>query len=148
MSTLAKVLIVIGVVALLGVGTCVGAGFFLVNKASDVVADLADGGGKTLVLVSPPEVKAALAGPKAAYVGAWRGAGGDFSLDIEADGALRFAKKSGGSDSNVNAPIAAFRGDNIELKAFLTVTLHVTEAPHKVGDHWEITVDGVKMQRK
>jgi len=145
MSTLAKVLIAIGVVAVLGFGACVGAGFFLVNKAGDMVHDLADGGGKTLVLVSPPEVKAALAGPKAAYVGAWKGAG-ENSLTIDQDGAIAFSKNSGGSNSNMNAAIAAFRGDNIELKAFVTVTLKVSEPPHKVGDHWEITVDGVKMQ--
>ncbi len=147
MSTLAKVLLVFGVLAMLGIGTCAAGAFWLKGKATEVAESLADGGGGSIVLVSPPEVKAALAGPKAAYVGAWRGTGTN-ALDIGADGMMRFVKGEGRSDSTMNAPIAAFRGNDIEMKAFITVTMKVSEAPHQVGDHWEMTVDNIKLQRK
>src|ERR1022692_4533640 len=58
MGALGIVLIILGVLFVLGIGTCVGGYFWVKGKVSDLV----DSG--ALDLVSPPAVTAALAGPK------------------------------------------------------------------------------------
>jgi hypothetical protein len=144
MSVLAIVLIVLGTLLLLGVGTCVAGAFWLKGKAEGALGELADGGG--IVLASPPAVKAELAGPRKAYVGSWHGSGGD--LIIDADGNLKFDKhKASGMKESLNAPIAAFVGNDIEIRVLVRMVVKVTP-PHKVGDHWEMTADGVTLERK
>ena len=92
MSGLMIALIVVGALAVLGLGTCV-AGFFLVKaEVKKVAATLGDGG---LVLVSPPAVTADLAGSKKEYVGSWRSKHGS-TLDIEPNGTMRFEKDEDG----------------------------------------------------
>jgi len=146
MSTLAIVLMVLGGIFLLGLGTCVAGAFWLKNKTEGVMSELADGGGG-IILVSPPAVKAELAGPKKAYVGAWHGSGGN-SLVIDAEGNLKLEKHKGGGNESWNAPIAAFSGSDMEIKVLVKVVIKVEKAPHKVGDHWEMTADGVAFERK
>ena len=141
MSPIAIVLIILGSLFLLGVGTCAAGAFWLKGKAEALV----DGGG--LVLVSPPEVKSALAGPKKAYVGDWHGE--DSHLAIDADGNVKFEKHgAGGSNQTYTAPVAAFVGNDIELKIMINVIIKVTRPPHQVGDHWEMTADGIAFTRK
>lgn len=144
LSGLAIALIIIGVVAVLGLGTCV-AGMFYVKAKAEKFADSLDGGG--LILVSPPEVKAELAGPKKDYVGSWRG-GKNSSLDIDAEGNLKLVRDEGGAKETFTAPIAAFQGNDMQVKAFVTLTIPVTSPPRRVGDHWTMTAKGVVFERK
>jgi hypothetical protein len=144
LSGLAIALIIIGVVAVLGLGTCV-AGVFYVKAKAEKLADSIDGGG--LVLVSPPEVKAELAGAKKEYVGSWKG-GKNSTLDIDADGNLKLVRDEGGAKETITAPIAAFSGNDIQMKAFVTLTIPVTSPPRRVGDHWSMTAKGIAFERK
>ena len=147
---LAIVLIVVGVLGVLALGTCAVGAFWVKRKADAVVASIADGG---LVMVSPPAVKAELAGAKKDYVGAWASARGS-TLDIDADGNMKLVKDEdgdGGSREAITAPIASFRGDDIEVKLVVTLTIPVTVPPHRVGSpskHWEMTAKGVVFERK
>ena len=136
------VLAVIGTLAVIGIGTCTVGAFFL---AREVKTQMGDGG--SMVLTAPPEVVAELAGKKKDYVGSWSSARGS-SLDIRPDGTLTLAKREGGSTTNVNGPIAAFRGDDMELKVFVTIPVRVSVAPHLVGAEWQMTAEGIAFVRK
>ena len=144
MSTLAIVLIVLGVLAVLGMGTCGLGALFLAHEAKGGVEQMTEGG--ALILSSPPEVTAALAGAKKDYVGSWVSAKGS-TLDIREDGSLSLVKKEHGQNETMNFPIAAFSGNNIEIKAFVVVTMNVTSPPHTVGDHMEMPLDGITFKR-
>jgi hypothetical protein len=96
--------------------------------------------------VSPPGVTAALAGPKD-YVGTWRNAS-DSTLVIQPTGELIFEKHEGRGSQSVHAAIASFAGDDIQVKVFVSTTIHVSEAPHQVAGRWQITVDGITLQRE
>jgi hypothetical protein len=156
-STLAVVLAVIGGVLVLGVGTCVAAGVYLGDQAKKAIAAVAEGGlvldDGGLVIRShgtgtPEEVKTALAGPKRGYVGSWKGDHGS-TLTIRDAGDIDFVKHdAAGGTSKMNGQISAFVGDGIEVWVLVTMTLKVTEPPHKVGGQWEMTVDGVHLQRQ
>lgn len=142
----AIVLIVLGVLGLVLLGTC-GAGVYFAKRTADrVAAELADGGG--LVLVSPPAVKSELAGAKADYVGSWRASNGS-ELDIAPDGNVHYFKKDlSGASETINAPIASFSGNDIEIKIGVSVFIRVSSPPHKVGAHWEMTASGTTFERK
>lgn len=141
-SSLKTVLIVLGVVMVLGLGTCVGSCLYIKSAASDMVQSMADGG---MPLSSPEEVRTALAGAKKDYVGEWKSAGGS-ELTIDESGSLHIEKKEGNNKNNLSAPIAAFEGDNIIIKVFVKVTFRVT-APKRVGNEFEIVVDGITFRR-
>jgi hypothetical protein len=144
LSGLAIALIVIGVIAVIGLGTCV-AGVFYVKAKAEKFADSLDGG--ALVLASPPEVKAELAGAKKDYVGSWKSAKGS-TLDLDPEGNLKLVRDEGGTKETLTAPIAAFQGNDMQIKAFVTLTIPVTSPPHRVGDHWSMTAKGVTFERK
>ena len=146
MSTLAVVLIVLGVVFLMGLGTCAASLFWLKGKAEGVLKELGDGG-TGMVLASPPAVKAELAAGRKDYVGDWRSTGGS-ELRIDADGNFRFAKGESAHNENYSGAIAAFAGNDIELHILVKVVIKVSRPPHKVGDHWEMTADGIALTRK
>jgi hypothetical protein len=141
---LKKLLIALGIVVVIGsiVGTVVL--FWVQKKVTEVAKDAADGG---LVMVSPPEVVAELAGPKKAWVGEWRGVGNASTLDIDAQGNVKLVRITGSSTEKLTAPIAAFVGNDMEFRAVIKLTIPVSEAPHEVGDHWEMTAKGVKLRR-
>jgi len=146
MSTAAIVLIVLGVLGMLLLGTCAAGAYILKKKATAALESLADGG--ALVVASPEAVKTALAGPRKDYVGWWKSAGGS-SIDIADDGTMRLEKSGEGKGARqtLTAPIAEFHGDDLVVKMLFTMTVHVTAPPHKVGDHWEMTADGVVYRR-
>ena len=50
-------------------------------------------------------------------------------------------------DGSRREAIAAFEGDDIEIRAILKLKIPVTEALHEVGGHWEMTAKGVKLRR-
>jgi hypothetical protein len=145
MSAVAIVLIVLGVLALLGIGTCAAGIFWVRRNADSIMAGLVDGGG--LVLKSPPAVTAELAGAKKEYVGAWRDAKGS-TLDIDAAGDMALMNEENGTKKKLAAPIAEFRGDDIVIKVGLPILIRVTRPPHAVAGHWEMTADGLTLERK
>jgi hypothetical protein len=145
-STLTIVLIILGGIVVLGLGTCAVCVGVVRHETKELAAAIRDGGG--LVTESPPEVKAALLGPKSAYVGTWTGTTGG-SLAIESSGRISIDKHGQGSNRTTlsGLPIAAFQGDDIVLREIVVITLHVTHAPHPVGGHQEMIVDGVTYTR-
>jgi hypothetical protein len=139
-NTLKVVLIVLGALFVLGAGTCVGTCMYAKSKVTELAASIGEAG---VTLASPPEVRAALAGPKSDYLGTWsNGKGGVF--EIAADGAFKFEKEGG----KTVAPIAAFDGNNIVIKVLVTITFKIAVAPHRVGDHFELVMDGATFTRK
>lgn len=139
------VVILIAVVAVFVLGTCV-TGYLLLRRGVDELkAAVGDGG---ITLASPAEVTAALAGPKKAYVGHWTSAKGS-TLDIRRDGAMKFEKDEDGDGvkEKIDAPIAAFAGADFQVKLVVTLTMHVSTPPHRVGDEWRMTVDDVALSR-
>ena len=143
MSTGMTLLIVFGVIALLFGGTCIGGYFFLKQKVKAIGDDIADGG---LVLVSPPEVREALAGPKKDYVGSWSSQHGS-TLVIAPDGNMKFDKTESSTTEKYDLPISGFHGDDILIKPLVSMTIHVTEAPHQVDGKWQMTADSVHLTR-
>lgn len=142
LSGIAIFFIVCGVLTVLALGTCGVSALIIKNKWDGLKDD--DAG--PLVLVSPPEVKAELAGPKKDYVGAWKSAHGN-TVVISADGAFAWSYDEGGTKSSMNAAIAAFKGNDIELRAFIRMTYPVTNPPHREGDRWSMTMKDVTFER-
>jgi hypothetical protein len=140
MGALGIVLIILGVLFVLGIGTCVGGYFWVKGKVSDLV----DSG--ALDLVSPPAVTAALAGPKKDYIGSWTSKRGS-ALNIDSAGHMHYLKAEGGSNEKLDVSIGAFVGDDIEVHVLVKVTVHVTKPPHKKGSMWEMTADGIDFER-
>jgi len=146
MSTLGIVLIVLGAMALLCVGA-IGAGVYWVKgKAEKLVAEAGDGG-FGVVVQSPEEVRAALAGEKRDYVGSWHSERGS-SLEIKEDGSLSLAKaESAGRSTRFSLPIAAFRGDDIVCKAGFAMVIKVSQPPRQLDGDWELVADGIAFHR-
>jgi hypothetical protein len=144
-STLTIVLIVLGVLFVLGAGTCAVGAVLFQREAKKLGDDMSDGG---IVLVAPPEVTAALAGAKKDYLGNWRSRGGS-TLAIDAAGNIRLEKDEDGDGvkENFEGPIARFDGNDIVMKVILTITLHVTEPPHPSGPGMEMTLDGIRFAK-
>jgi hypothetical protein len=143
-NTLAIVLAIIGVLFVLLIGTCAAGTWFLKKKTAEFAENIADGG---MVLVAPPEVKAELAGAKKDYVGSWTSASGKSTLDIDADGNVKLVKDEGGMKETITMPIAAFRGNDIEMKAVVTFKIDVPEPPRQEGGTWKMRAKGVSWQR-
>jgi hypothetical protein len=147
MGALGVVLIIFGILGAMGLATCAAGYFWVKGKVAKVAAELGDGGG-ALVLVSPAAVKEALAGPKKDYVGTWASKQGS-TLTIEETGNMDFEKDEDGDGvkEKLNAPIARFSGNDIQCQAIITLTIHVTEAPHMVSGHWQMNADGIELTR-
>ncbi len=146
MSTVMVVLIVFGVLGVLGLGTCGVAAFFINKEVKQISASMGEGG---LVVVSPANVLVDLAGPKKDYVGSWRSKRGS-ALHIGADGTMKLEKDEDGDGvkESLQAPIASFSGDDIQIQMFVNVTVKVASAPKKISDHWEMTADDIHFERK
>ena len=141
MSALTIVLIVLGVLFVLGLGTCGVAGYWASKKLEDVKQSIGDGG---MVMVAPPDVAAALAGEKKEYVGAWRSKSGKSTLLITPAGQLSYSKAETTTKENISgAAIAAFQGNDIVVKMIVTLTIKVTQPPHASGAKTEMVADGI-----
>lgn len=141
-SIIVVILALIGGFAVLGLGTCALGAFWVKNKAETLLE-----GGAGLVMESPPEVKAELAGPKKEYVGYWVSERAS-RMVIAPDGQFAFVKQEGGMNESFRAPIAAFRGNDIEIKPFIAVVIAVTEPPHEVAGKWRMTARGITFYRE
>ena len=80
------------------------------------------------------------------YAGAWTAAG--VSLDISADGFVRYKRLSGNITTKVNAPIKDFKGNSFEVGIwFFTTTFEVSQPPTLENGKWSMVVDGVKLEK-
>jgi len=80
------------------------------------------------------------------YVGHWQGE--NVTLSISANGMLAYKRNSKGVKTEINAPIAGYKGDDIVVGVwFLTTTFVVSEAPHPVSGYWQMVVDGIRLTR-
>jgi hypothetical protein len=83
---------------------------------------------------------------RVAYTGEWRG--GPISLEITADGGLRYLRKEGNRRTWIRAPIKEFNGDNFLVGVgFMSTEFVVSAPPHGDGDDLKMTVDGVELTR-
>ena len=146
LSGLAIALIIIGILLVLGMGTCAVGVYFVKKEATKLTEGMADGGGG-LMLESPAEVKAELAAGKKDYVGSWKSARGS-TLDIDENGNFKLVYDEGGVKETLTAPIGAFRGNDIQIRIMITITVAVSSPPQRVGDHFTMTAKGTKFERK
>jgi hypothetical protein len=145
LSTGMIILIVVGVVFLLILGTCAAGVIWAERKASDFAKDMAEGG---VVLVSPPAVTSELAGAKKEYVGAWKSKKGSTMHIASSGNFLRELDEDGdGVKEKTEAPIAAFVGDDMQVKLIVTLLFRVSEPPHQVSGVWHMKVDGIDYER-
>ena len=83
---------------------------------------------------------------RAAYVGDWRGE--NMQLLITAGGQVHYFRQRGTSRTTVDMPIQAFEGDDI-IVGFgpFKSRFVVSKAPHRDGNVFTMTVDGVELVR-
>ncbi|MGH7297990.1 MAG: hypothetical protein ACRELB_23830 [Polyangiaceae bacterium] len=107
---------------------------------------------------SPEAVRSQLRGAKKGYVGSWSssdrvlsasldiGATGDISYDESSR--LRATRGEAGDLEADDLHISAFEGDDIVVGGFTPpLRIRVTSRPHEVGDHVEMTSNGVRFVR-
>jgi hypothetical protein len=83
---------------------------------------------------------------RAAYVGDWRGE--NMQLLISPGGQVHYFRQRGGSRTTVDMPIQAFEGDDI-IVGFgpFKTRFAVSKPPHREGNVFKMTVDGVELVR-
>jgi hypothetical protein len=80
------------------------------------------------------------------YAGNWSAPG--MSLTIAYDGNVSYRRTRGGESTSINAPIQRFEGPSFFVGVGpLTTRFEVTSAPHRDGNLWKMTVDGVELAR-
>jgi hypothetical protein len=83
---------------------------------------------------------------KAEYVGTWTA--NKMHLVITSDGYVQYERLGGNGRTSINAPIQKFDGDNFVVGVgFLRTTFVVSRPPHREGNRWKMTVDGVELVR-
>lgn len=83
---------------------------------------------------------------RSAYAGDWQAP--DMRLVITAGGEVHYARRKGGANTTIDAPLAAFEGDDFTVGIGpLTTRFVVTRPPHLEGNVWKMTVDGVELTR-
>ena len=83
---------------------------------------------------------------RAAYAGDWQASG--MRLVITAAGQVHYARRNGGANTTIDAPLASFDGDDFIVGIGpLTTRFVVTRPPHREGNAWKMTVDGVELTR-
>lgn len=106
---------------------------------------------RTLAIALSTLLLAACAKPiptaKAAYVGHWQSQ--DVSLQIGADGRVRYRRKEGDSIRTLTAPLQEFDGNDFKVGIGpLATTFVVSAPPHADGAAMKMTVDGVELTRQ
>lgn len=86
------------------------------------------------------------------YIGNWQGRfpNGSMTLNIGTDGSVTYERKEGGSTKSISGgKISKFDGNDFEVTVLLvSTTFKVQEPPHRDGDKWKMTVDGVELTRE
>lgn len=83
---------------------------------------------------------------KSDYAGDWQGV--NMRLYIGSNGNVSYQRVRGASRTSINAPLQRFEGANFFVGVGpLTTRFEVTRPPHRVGNVWKMTVDGVELTR-
>jgi len=84
---------------------------------------------------------------KSDYVGEWISP--QTALSISQDGTIRYAHKEKNVSKTVKTSLQRFEGNNLKVGfGPVSSTLTVSVAPHRDGDDWKMTVDGVELTKK
>ena len=83
---------------------------------------------------------------KMAYVGDWQGK--DMRLQLAKDGKVKYKRDQPGKNLDLSVDLQGFNGDNFDVGVMLVrSTFVVSKPPHRVGDKWKMTVDGVELTK-
>lgn len=100
----------------------------------------------TLFLVACAEP---LPDSKKTYIGLWENEDKSFSLRINPDGEVNYARKTGNNTVTVNAPLKEFQEDGFIVGVwFMTTHFKVTEMPNEKDGRWQMVVDDVRLFRQ
>jgi len=81
-----------------------------------------------------------------AYVGDWQAK--NMQLTITAAGEVHYLRVDGGARKTIDAPLKAFEGDDFIVGIGpITTKFVVSKAPHRDGNVWKMTVDGIELVR-
>ena len=83
---------------------------------------------------------------KSDYLGEWYHP--SMSLLISSNGKVKYKREEGGSSKSFDAYLKRFEGDNF-IVGFgpMNTTFVVSRPPHKEGENWMMTVDGLELTR-
>jgi len=83
---------------------------------------------------------------KLAYVGDWQGK--DMRLQIARDGSVQYKRERPGKKLSLSVDLVRFDGDNFDVgTTLIRSTFVVSKPPHREGDKWKMTVDGVELTK-
>lgn len=83
---------------------------------------------------------------KQAYVGDWQGK--DMRLQLNKEGKVKYKRDRPGKKLDLSLDLQGFDGDNFDVGfALVRSTFVVSKPPHREGDKWKMTVDGVELTR-
>ena len=83
---------------------------------------------------------------KMRYVGDWQGK--DMRLKLSKEGKVAYKRDQPGKNINLDIELKGFNGDNFDAGvSIMRSTFVVSKPPHRVGDKWKMTVDGVELTR-
>ncbi len=75
--------------------------------------------------------------------------GGDLDLSVPKYGNVKYKRKKGGYDIDLDMPLQAIAADKMTVGiAFWTTEFAIQVPPHKVGDAWLMTLEGTELTRK
>jgi hypothetical protein len=81
-----------------------------------------------------------------AYVGDWQGK--DMRIQMTKDGKIKYKRDRPGKNMDLSVDLQGFDGDNFDIGwGFVRSTFVVSKPPHREGDKWKMTVDGVELTR-
>jgi len=81
-----------------------------------------------------------------AYVGDWQGK--DMRIQMAKDGKIKYKRDRPGKKLDLSLELQGFDGDNFDVGfALVRSTFVVSKPPHREGDKWKMTVDGVELTR-
>jgi hypothetical protein len=97
-------------------------------------------------LEPPPEgpPRADLA-PHSDFLGVWEAP--EMRLAIRRDGNLSYRRIQSGASPGLEAPIASMSTKAIVAGGGLEISFRIDAIPHRVGNQWRMTVDGVELRR-
>ncbi|HAV37557.1 MAG TPA: hypothetical protein DCX52_14595 [Massilia sp.] len=83
---------------------------------------------------------------KQAYVGDWQGK--DMRIQMAKDGKIKYKRDRPSKKLDLSVDLQGFNGDNFDIGwGFVRSTFVVSKPPHREGDKWKMTVDGVELTR-
>jgi len=83
---------------------------------------------------------------KLAYVGDWQGK--DMRLQMAKDGRIKYKRDRPGKKLDLSIELQRFDGDSFDAGGgFIGSRFVVSKPPHREGDKWKMTVDGVELTR-